>query len=483
MLGLILAAALVTVPAAGARRADVRLDVRVVASPARARPGDRITYRVLVTNRGDVAAESLELLLFHEFYPRDSRGVPYPPRAVSFTAAASCQREGVSPPTYRCAIARIEPGQTFTATSVELVRAPADACAGCSIQLKAIVSGESTGGSAIVVTPVNAKGGSPPSEQQRRAGTQAPAKTAAGAGLVGGSAVPGRRNGKIALGVLGDPNRFFALTGQRSLTRHLIAGWGQGLSTGSSFGQLFAMMGALPLFGINPGASISPGQIARGAGDVYLVALNRAIAEFHGAVEIRPLPEMNGHWNTYCAFNADGSPRGADYSTAIFRKAFARIYLLVHGGSSVNAKLKRLGLPPVRAELESNRQARVVWNPQGYGSPDVPGNTAQAYYPGDAYVDEVGDDLYFIRGKAEWPAAEALYRAHPRKPFSFPEWGLWGIDDPGFVEAMAAFVRSHPRVQSIAYYSGRPGSVFDLATKPRAKAAYRRLIVPLGRTR
>jgi hypothetical protein len=30
------------------------------------------------------------------------------------------------------------------------------------------------------------------------------------------------------------------------------------------------------------------------------------------------------------------------------------------------------------------------------------------------------------------------------------------------------------------YYSGRPGSVFDLATKPRSLAAYRRLIAPLG---
>ena len=37
---------------------------------------------------------------------------------------------------------------------------------------------------------------------------------------------------------------------------------------------------------------------------------------------------------------------------------------------------------------------RVIWNPQGYGAPDIPGNRAQAYYPGDAYVDVVGNDLY-----------------------------------------------------------------------------------------
>jgi hypothetical protein len=119
--------------------------------------------------------------------------------------------------------------------------------------------------------------------------------------------------------------------------------------------------------------------------------------------------------------------------------------------------------------------------PSGYGSPDVAGNRAEAYYPGDKFVDVVGDDLYDIRGKAEWPAAEALYRAHPNKPFAFPEWGLWGIDDPAFVVQMAQFVKSHPRTRLIAYFNAKPGSNFDLASKPKSLAAYRRLIVPLGR--
>jgi hypothetical protein len=94
---------------------------------------------------------------------------------------------------------------------------------------------------------------------------------------------------------------------------------------------------------------------------------------------------------------------------------------------------------------------RIVWNPQGFGSPDVPGNRAQA-----------------------------LYKAHPSKPYAFPEWGLWGFDDPKFVRDMATWVRSHKRVEFLAYFSGRPGSVRDLATKPQSRAAYRALIAPLG---
>jgi hypothetical protein len=99
----------------------------------------------------------------------------------------------------------------------------------------------------------------------------------------------------------------------------------------------------------------------------------------------------------------------------------------------------------------------------------VPGNSAQA------------DDLYDIRGHgATWTAAEKLYRAHPAKAFAFPEWGLWGFDDPRFVRTMATWVRTHPRTELISYYSGRPGSVFDLASKPASRAANRTLITPLG---
>lgn len=96
-------------------------------------------------------------------------------------------------------------------------------------------------------------------------------------------------------------------------------------------------------------------------------------------------------------------------------------------------------------------------------------------------MDVVANDLYRQTTGAAWEANEALYRAHPRKPYAIPEWGLWGIDDPSFVEKMAAFVKTHPRVELIAYFNSKPGSVWDLASKPRSRAAYRKHITPLGR--
>jgi hypothetical protein len=45
---------------------------------------------------------------------------------------------------------------------------------------------------------------------------------------------------------------------------------------------------------------------------------------------------------------------------------------------------------------------------------------------------------------------------------------------------MARFVRTHRRVELVAYFSGTRGSPWDLASKPRSRAAYKRLIVPLA---
>lgn len=264
----------------------------------------------------------------------------------------------------------------------------------------------------------------------------------------------------------------------------MVLGWQQ-LPTR----DLLTRLGEIPLLGFDMGgpgrASISPRQVAMGAGDEFLISLNAVAAARSGTLYFRPYAEMNGHWNPYCAYTASGTHKGPSHSTRMFRKAFARTYLILHGGprTVLNARLRRLGLPGVRADLPENpaSRVRVIWNPQGYGSPDLPGNSAQEYYPGDAYVDVVGNDLYYIGGKAEWAANERLYAAHPSKPYAIPEWGLWGLDAPGFIADMARFVRTHRRVELVSWFNGRRGSIFDLASKPRSRAAYRRLIVPLGR--
>ncbi len=306
-------------------------------------------------------------------------------------------------------------------------------------------------------------------------------------GAAGEAAAP-----KPLLGIKGDSARFQAQTGQVSVVRHALLGWDQGLGWGAPFRTLFADLGPVPMIHLgttdrpprDKREAISPRAIAMGQGDAYLLALNQAVSEWGRLIYVRPFAEMNGHWNLYSAFKSSGAPRGPNHTTAWFKKAFQRTYLILHGGSApqVSAKLKRLGLPGISRDLATNHYPtlRVIWNPQGYGAPNIPANSAQAYYPGDAYVDVVGNDLYDQNGKAEWGANERLYNAHPGKPYSFPEWGLWGVDDPAFIQKMCEFVRTHARVELVAYFESVSGSVFDLATKPRSRDAYRKCLTPLG---
>ncbi len=311
----------------------------------------------------------------------------------------------------------------------------------------------------------------------------------AGLAVLAAVALPTTADARVRLGVYGDMAHLERITGQRSTTRLYFPSWDQGQRWETRDPAFLEQFGERPMIGLSMSKAgkefLSPRQVALGRGDAHLLGLARTAANSGKKFFIRPYAEMNGHWNSYSAYNADGSKRGAAYSQSWFKQAFRRTYVIMHGGSaaSMSAKLKRLGLPAVRGDVPANprRSLTVVWNPQGFGSPDVPGNRAYAYWPGGRYVDMVANDLYSRTGRVMWDANEALYRAYPRKPYAIGEWGLIGIDDQATVRRMARFARTHSRVRLLVFYNGSRGSTFDLATKPRSLAAYKRYIVPLGR--
>jgi beta-mannanase len=225
----------------------------------------------------------------------------------------------------------------------------------------------------------------------------------------------------------------------------------------------------------------SPGEVARGDTDAYLLDMSRVINESGQYVYVRPPAEMNGHWSHWSAFNANGSRRDADHSTRSYRSAFIRIALIARGGSvaAINRRLAVRGLPTLSTDatyLPRSGRVATVFNPQARGKPDVRGNQPQDYYPGRPFVDYVANDLYAQGGRAAWDAHEALYRRYaPAHPFMVAEYAPWGYDDPGFVERMFAWVASHPRTVALVYFNGTSGSTFRLEGKPRSLAAYRRL--------
>ena len=303
-------------------------------------------------------------------------------------------------------------------------------------------------------------------------------------------AVPATAGSAVQLGVMGDKGRFRSLTGQNSKIHLKFNVWNGGIDNPNFMDRFFNEYGPIPMITLNTEnkagrEAITSWGIAHGRGDKYLMQLAQAGHRWGKEAYIRPFAEMNGHWNRYCAFNSNGSSRGASHSTANFKKAFRRLYLIMHGGprAEINAKLANLNMPALQhgsGDLSENPLIKVFWNPQGFGSPNLAKNSANSYYPGDKYVDVVGNDIYDQHFNPQMDANLALFKSHPGIPYAIGEWGLWGIDDPAFIKRMANFVSTHPRVEALVWYKSERGALFDLGSKPKSLAAYKRYIVPLG---
>src|SRR3954454_25266894 len=177
--------------------------------------------------------------------------------------------------------------------------------------------------------------------------------------------------------------RFHSLVAQLSILDQAFLGWGQGQFYGSPFASLLPTLAPIPMLHLDTPAQGCHGQaitlrgIAVGQGDGYLASLNQAISQWGKAIYIRPLGEMNNRGNPW-----SGDP-------ATYRKAFARIYSIVHGNVS------RLSPAYRGAPLATNPfpRVRVVWSPLAGGDDPKP------YWPGKAFVDVGGADIYKEAGE------------------------------------------------------------------------------------
>ncbi len=283
----------------------------------------------------------------------------------------------------------------------------------------------------------------------------------------------------------GSYSAFSGEVGKHPAVDGVFVTWGRSFQ--SAFGQARANHARLMLHistaqGYGAPEQITPLGIAQGNGDGYLLSLDQAIAHANEPVYIRLLPEMNQANNAYCAFNNDGSSRGPSHSTTNFRQAWRRAVLILRGGpvAQIDARLHALGLPGVRGAGATSSLPRLpvafLWVPQTAGSPETEANSAaDAYYPGDAYVDWVGTDFYSLY--PNFSGLQRFYSEHPGKPFVFGEWALWNGDDPGWVDQLFSFISSHPRVRMALYNQGeREGGPFRLSRYPGSRREIRRLI-------
>jgi hypothetical protein len=238
---------------------------------------------------------------------------------------------------------------------------------------------------------------------------------------------------------------------------------------------------------------LSPRQIAKGRGDHYLVRLNQSIAASKQVVYIRPFPEMNGYWNPYSAYDANGTRRGRSHSTRNFRRAWRRMVLIVRGGrvSRINNKLRQRHMPRIlRASSNHDstyrrhniyghlRRAKVsfMWSPQTIGSPAVRGNRPGAYWPGKRFVDWVGADIYSkFATPGIWAAFKHFYRHWRHRPFVVGEYSPWDNDYRGrFTHKLFRWAERHHRGRLHIYYRPvQPTSAYDINHWPRARRVVR----------
>jgi hypothetical protein len=225
--------------------------------------------------------------------------------------------------------------------------------------------------------------------------------------------------------------------------------------------------------------ALSPKLLAKGGGDRFLVGLNHLLAEHGQVVYLRPLSEMNNSNNPYSAYDDRGRLRGEAFKPSWFKKAWRRLALIVRGGDvdAINAKLRRLRLPQVKAADLPQPNVALMWVPLSYGNPEIKANHPKNFYPGGAYVDWVGTTWY-----SPYKTTGAIHSfygfpAWRRKPFAFAEWGVWGRDDPGFVRQFFGFLKAHRRVRMAVYYqSASLKPEFALANHPATRAALRQAV-------
>jgi hypothetical protein len=210
------------------------------------------------------------------------------------------------------------------------------------------------------------------------------------------------------------------------------------------------------------------GRGARGAYNSYFVTLARhLVADGEGTAYLRLGWEFNGTWFKWSVRDSAGAVDFAAY----FRN-------IVNAMRSVPGEA-----------------FKFVWNPNGGSSHGRPYNASLAY-PGNAYVDYIGTDLYdesWVQPRtpqnawagqlsASWGLNWlAGFAAAHGKPIVFPEWGVairsdgHGLgDDPYVVNEFASWITGHDVAWTnmFSYDSGQRDDITD-GRFPNALAAFR----------
>jgi hypothetical protein len=278
------------------------------------------------------------------------------------------------------------------------------------------------------------------------------------------------------------------LGGEEPLISHTFTGY----DTDMGFDMAIAKArGAMPLVSWQTGSEASPKTIANAGqassgnrSDYVILKVASHLRTYGEPVFLRIDQEMNAHWFPWCAYNSDGTSRA--HTTEDFKDMWRRMHIIFGGGtvSEMNQKLAAEGMPPLdlavgtsaaseglssttdpNAYLAPTNNVAFVFNPvDAPGIPNKAGNLWADYYPGDEYVDWVGQTSYDSPRKAtldrRFGRLEQFYgdfAVGHDKPYMMGEWGLtqYGGDDPAYIQRVLDWQEAHPRVKALVYFNVR----------------------------
>ena len=276
------------------------------------------------------------------------------------------------------------------------------------------------------------------------------------------------------------------LGGEKPLISHTFTGY----DTNMTFDMEIAKArGAVPLVTWQTGSGTSPKTIANAGqassgnrSDYVILKVAHALRTYDQPVFLRIDQEMNAYWFAWCAYNSDGTPRA--HTTEDFKDMWRRMHIIFEGGtvSSMNQKLVAEGMPPLdpavgtsaaskglssttdpNATLAPTNNVAFVFNPvDAPGIPNKVGNLWVDYYPGDKYVDWVGQTSYDTTWNATLDVRFGWlgqfyqdFAVGHDKPYMMGEWGLeqYMGDDPAYIQRMLDWQKVHPKVKALVYFN------------------------------
>jgi hypothetical protein len=282
------------------------------------------------------------------------------------------------------------------------------------------------------------------------------------------------------------------LGGEQPLISHTFTGFDTDMNFDT---EIATARGAVPLITWQTGSKTSPKTIARAGrassgnrSDYVILKVASALRSYSKPTFLRIDQEMNAYWFGWCAYDSDGRPRA--HTTEDFKDMWRRMHIIFEGGtvSEMNSKLKAQGMPPLDPKVGTSAASKGLsssTNPDAYlppttnvafvfnpvdapGIPDKAGNRWADYYPGDEYVDWVGQNSYdstwngTLAARIGW--LEQFYQEFAvghDKPYMMGEWGLaddFG-DHPAYIERVIDWQKDHPRVKALVYFNVRTTEV------------------------